>query len=759
MPLALLGACSERPRQAGTPNAPTPPATAPFVAGADAAAIPIEIRGRVLLGELGCVACHAAGESSIDAAQGPRLSRVAERVDPNYLAEFLADPAHRQPGTVMPHLLGGEASGAIKERSRSIAHYLRSLAAPAPDREAIDAAAAARGEQTFRRIGCRECHRTPESLAHLKDKYSVRSLSAILLRPHESRPSRRMPDFGLSPGEAHDLSHHLLRGQTTASTRVVEALDPTRVDAGRRAVAELRCVACHEIEDPALAATATVASAPLRDLRAARGCLSGGNGPWPRYALSEDQRQAITAALESLDAPPPPERRALQMLASRRCLVCHRRDEIDIAAAAVDAGHFESNDPSLGQEGHVPPPLTGVGAKLRAEWLANTIAHGQRERDYLAVRMPGFGTAFAGQLAPLLGEVDSLPPIEIAPLPEQDKAAEAVREVGRTLVGDKGMNCITCHRFAGVQAGSMGAIDLAYTTEARLRPEWFAHFLRAPFRFKPATLMPQFFPDGKSTRPEVADGDVARQIDGIWHYLAAGRNVRAPSGLHPPPIELKAGEEAVILRRSVQNTGKRAIAVGLPHGVNLTFDSESLGMNQIWWGRFLDARPVWTSQGSGEAHILTRNPIQLQGGPAIAALDRPEQPWPTTSRRDRGDRWLGYTLDAARRPSFRYTADGVSVEDSPREKPDSNGVSLERVLRVQGDRSKVWLRAASSEDLTLVDANTVRLGSGVEIHCATTPWQLVAVPDTKLTEARLPLACSADGITTTIEYRSLEQGK
>jgi cytochrome c553 len=752
----LLTACSEKPRQTTAQRAPAAP---PFVAGTDAAAIPLEVRGRVLLGELGCVACHAAGESSIDAAAGPRLTKVGERVDPHYLAEFVAHPAHRQPGTVMPQLLADTSDEPAKERARSIAHYLRSLGAPAPAREAIDAAAATRGERTFRRIGCRECHRTPESLAHLKDKYSVRSLSAILLRPHESRPSRRMPDFALSPSEANDLSHHLLHGQSTANQSAIEPVDPARVDVGRRAVAELRCVACHEIEDPALPTTAPIEPKPLRELRAAHGCLSTADGPWPRYALDADQRAAITAAIEDLDAQPPPERVALQMLASRRCLVCHRRDAIDAAAAAVDAGHFESNDPSLGQEGHVPPPLTGVGAKLRPEWISNTIAHGQRERDYLAVRMPGFGTAFAGRLAPLLGEVDSLPPIEIAPLPSEDKAAEAVREVGRILVGDKGMNCITCHRFGGVQAGSMGAIDLAYTTEARLRPEWFAHFLRAPFRFKPATLMPQFFPDGKSTRPEIADGDVDRQIAGIWHYLAAGRNVRTPSGLHPPPIELTAVDEAVMLRRSVQNTGKRAIAVGLPSGVNLTFDSEALGMNQIWWGRFLDARPVWTSQGSGEAHILTRDPIQLPNGPAIAALDRPDQPWPTATRRERGDRWLGYTLDAARRPSFRYTADDVSVEDSPRERAVAAGVSLERILRLRGDRSNVWLRAASGEDLTLVDAYTVRLGSSIEIHCAATPWQLVPVPGTKLTEARLPLACSTDGSTTTIEYRSQEKGK
>ena len=69
---------------------------------------------------------------------------------------------------------------------------------------------------------------------------------------------------------------------------------------------------------------------------------------------------------------------------------------------------------------------------------------------------------------------------------------------------------------------------MLHSTGKRLRPEWFKRFMLDPYAFKPGTLMPKFYPDGKSTRPEIADGDVDKQIDGMWHYLAKGRTVRKP---------------------------------------------------------------------------------------------------------------------------------------------------------------------------------------------------------------------------------------
>ena len=74
---------------------------------------------------------------------------------------------------------------------------------------------------------------------------------------------------------------------------------------------------------------------------------------------------------------------------------------------------------------------------------------------------------------------------------------------------------------------------------------------------------------------DLAGGDPKKQLNALWHYLAEGRNTRQPSGMVRASMEIVVGDEAVMLRRSVQDTGKRGISVGYPLKVNLTFDAEN----------------------------------------------------------------------------------------------------------------------------------------------------------------------------------------
>lgn len=663
---------------------PTPERAAapPVVAGLADPAFTARDRGLVLLGELGCVSCHHddPGRTLIDARRGPDLAALGSRVLPDYLPRFLADPHGVEPGTTMPDVLRDRSDAARAVAVEALAHYLRSFGARAVAVEAPDAAAAVRGREWFHAIGCVACHAPrdadgkeqtlPDSapLGDLTTKYHPKGLRDFLRAPRTVRPSARMPDLNLLPGEARDLSEYLLARRKPAPEAVLPSplpVEQAKVAVGRALFAERGCAHCHQLPDPARAPAPT--HAPLRQLAPTRGCLSDAPGAWPFYALTGDQRADLVAALRAYDEPVTDEQRIHQMLAARNCTACHQRG--DSGGPARDRNHFFRGEQTLGEEGRLPPSLTGVGAKLQRPWLVDAIAHGQSIRPYLHTRMPGFDAAFAAELADLLARVDRLPPLEPIALPEDDKQAEAVKELGRELTSDKGMNCITCHLFASEQAGAMAAVDLVDSTAQRLRPEWFQHFLRAPARFRPGTLMPQFFADGNSARPELGGGDVARQIDALWHYLAEGRNVRKPSGMRRPPIHLTVGDEAVILRRKVQNTGKRGISVGYPSGVNLTFDAESLGLNQIWWGGFVDAGGVFSGQGSGEARILSKDLATLPKGPAFVVLPAPDAPWPDGSRRDLGHEFLGYDLDAKQRPAFRYVCDGVTITDAPVDVP------------------------------------------------------------------------------------------
>jgi mono/diheme cytochrome c family protein len=665
-------------------------------------------RGMVLLAELGCVRCHGDEKGTApDARRGPNLANVGNRVHTDYLERFLADPHAADPGTTMPGLLFDRSTAARQEAASALSAYLRSLAnAPTAEAASSDPDAAARGKTLFHQVGCAACHAPrddqdreialPDSvpIGNVAAKYQSTALRAFLLAPHDARPDSRMPDLHLSPTEAHELASYLLVGAKPSAP--APAPDAAKIENGRTLFAQRGCAACHDLPDSNRAAPRTYK--PLRELKNLRGgCMSTSYGAWPAFELSDAQRSDLTAAMQSLDAATSDEQRIHQLLASRHCTACHARGQ---SGGVPDdrSSYFTTRDPSMGMEARIPPPLTGIGAKLQPKWLRDAIAHGQAIRPYLHTRMPGFGDTIAAALSPLLERTDTLPPLSLPPFPDDDKKRHEIRDLGCELVGDKGMNCISCHAFAGDKVGMMAAVDLIDSTGERLRREWFHHFLRAPYEFKQGTLMPQFFVGGVSSRPNLGGGDVMQQIDGIWQYLAEGRNTRQPSGMRHPAIELKVDAEAVLLRRSAQRTGKRGISVGYPGGVSLTFDAETLGLNQIWWGKFANASGVFYGQGSGEVHPMSQQLVELPKGPAFVQLSTPEAPWPTATRRELGHEWLGYDLDAQQRPTFRYRCEGVTITDTPSEVlVDKDRPTLRRTLTFASEKDPtLHFRAARS---------------------------------------------------------------
>ena len=54
----------------------------------------------------------------------------------------------------------------------------------------------------------------------------------------------------------------------------------------------------------------------------------------------------------------------------------------------------------------------------------------------------------------------------------------------------------------------------------RLRFDWLSRYLLDPTSLRPGTRMPSFWPQGKSTKPDVLDGDTTKQIAAIYRYLS-----------------------------------------------------------------------------------------------------------------------------------------------------------------------------------------------------------------------------------------------
>ena len=99
----------------------------------------------------------------------------------------------------------------------------------------------------------------------------------------------------------------------------------------------------------------------------------------------------------------------------------------------------------------------------------------------------------------------------------------------RKLVGNEAFTCIACHSFKGKKTGSMGVVDITEMGQ-RLERDWFVSYMLNPQKFSPSTLMPGFWPGGKSSYEELYEGDGMKQIHAIWSYLEEGYGAGQPRG-------------------------------------------------------------------------------------------------------------------------------------------------------------------------------------------------------------------------------------
>jgi cytochrome c553 len=601
--------------------------------------------GRLLFNELGCVNCHG-GETGLPAMRGPALATVSQRVRSEWLRKFVADPASVHPGAVMPQVLAKADAPTLV----SIEHYLASLkpkaASKAPAK--IMHVNGGRGGELFNTLGCVACHAPgkdfvpPDGVpkasefthrsvgfADLKTKYSLDSLGAFILDPLKVRTDGRMPKVAMDRQDAIDIAGYLLafQGSDGRADHPIEAIvtDKALAIAGRKAVIAARCAACHELPKDA-------AVKPVALKKAEGGCLDADHAHGPRYALSDAQRASLRLFLAKKDEAASPKLAADLTLQALNCVACHERD----GKGGPDAARkpYFQGDHNLGDTGRYPPPLTGVGGKLRPEWLAKVLAGENRVRPYLKTKMPQYGAATA-ELGRLLGVADARAALKFE---GGDDTA------GRKLMGTQGgAGCITCHRWGDRPSLGIQGPDLS-NIAARLQEGWLREYLIDPAAYRPGTLMPSFWPAGKSFNPSILGGDTDRQIASIFKFVESANG--EPEGFpqnRNGEFEIVPKDRPVVQRAFLDGVGVRAILVGFPTGVHLAYDGDKGGPGLAWKGRFFDAYLTWFSR-----FPTFEKPL----GEQVVAWPKP------------AGRFLGYRLDPKGNPTFLNEQGGVKVEET-----------------------------------------------------------------------------------------------
>jgi mono/diheme cytochrome c family protein len=684
--------------------------------GADASGTGVS-PGLLLYNELKCAVCHgdlSPAQSAFPTHKAPILDKVGARVRLDYLREFIAHPQQMKPGTMMPDVMADWGDGKRYEAADALAHFLASQGGPvvdvtkAPARDAYK-----KGDDLFHSVGCVACHEpvrkaqaagaeddfwddsveTPEialpsvPLPNFYDKTSPDALARFLFDPAAVRPGGRMPNMTLTEEEARQIAHWLIDSDKAEGVPPAKnpAIDPARVTRGKELFQTLGCASCHELSGT----TSSLAAPKLAGLDlAAKGCLAETaqkDIPW--FDLNDAQRTALIAARGTSEATKPTKTDLINhSLLALNCYACHERNGLGGPEPGRGAYFAETEVLDLGDEGRLPPTLTGVGSKLTPTWLNAILTDGGRVRPYMATRMPHFGAANVAPLVEALLEVDkepNPPAINITGLEHHHR-----NRYGRELMGTEGLGCITCHKLDSNKSLGIPAVDLAFVPK-RLQPTWFMRYMLDPNSLRPGTRMPGFFLEGKSQGSELFGSNSVKQIEALWIYLREVKETRLPIGMEKTDdYELRPVDHPLIHRTFIKNVGTHAIAVGFPEGIHFAYDALGIRPAAVWRGGFIDAEAAQADRFTPFVKPLGESIAMLPAG--VLLSPNLEGPWSNDALR-----FTGYRLDASRTPIFGYRLGNVTVEESLR--PTEDGKAFQRRLVFTGPSQTVFLRLGKGE--------------------------------------------------------------
>ncbi len=660
-------------------------------------------RGRTLVEELNCVACHASRSKFLTGRRGPDLSDVGSRTGAGWIYKWLEDPRRFRPQAVMPVVLTAE-----RDR-RDVAAYLGGLVSPkSPPAKGKGGKKGAgkdtakdlpEGQKLFESVGCAACHGPSGiSLSGIGSKFSVPALANYLLDPLSVDPSGRMPSMLLDKPQASAIAAYL-----AGSKNPLYESDPGgAAKRGEELVRSSGCVNCHT----AGGAKAKLSAPDLEKLDASRGCLADApKAPAPRYALTADDRRCIVAFIGSLRSHPDvaaaPVYQLYRHAQSFRCVACHALDNSKAPAGLT-----------------MVPPLTGVGGKLREGWIASVLTGQRRLRPWLEYRMPDFGKA----VAPLAGELAAASgagAVESRPEPSLEKMNAGQRLMGAVAPG---LGCVACHSFLGavpeVAPGGQGP-EITTMTD-RLRPEWFVRWMREPNRVQSGTAMPTFF-YGKSAE------ETAATTEAIWAYLSQGKAMAPPPGLkNKPQNTLIVEGDALVMRCVLKGDGpelSRAICAGLPGGISYCFDPQSCRLARAWMGGFLDMTEGWSGRGNASGKQMGRT---FYTAPPASPL------YIGTTDKEPARVFRGYGI-VDKFPEFTYLLDGVEVRE--RITPVEKGLGIVRSFELDPAGRPVFFAAVDDPKLAVSSPDgtfqPAQLRGGSEPAAKKFPGQILRLPGEK----------------------------
>ena len=440
-------------------------------------------QGRQLVESVGCKGCHVVTPrdrevriTDVPYDIAPELSKIASKVNPDWLFAWIRNPKQYNPNTTMPDLRLTDIE------AQHIVAYLMSLSETderennfdLDDLEAEELIA--EGKAIIRNFGCHGCHeiqgmegegkvsvslnefgaKTTEELffgdalanrevpEETWDAWTLGKLKSSRLYATEA-VIQRMPNYAFAEEDANTLAM-LLKSWDGRVIGEQYLHDMGRlgdaIEKGRRLVRQYNCIGCHIIE---------------------------GEGGFIRPTLIEVFKEQGQSAEEALS--------------------------------------------------FAPPDLIGEGRKVQPHWLFEFLKRPIVQiRPWLNVRMPTFGlndeevNQLIEYFQALEGRSEPFIEVDIELTQTEIKAAE-------TLFSSDYLSCYSCHQVGSKKPEgppSGWAPDFLLAPD-RLNPDWVYDWISDPQALQPGTRMPSFYPD--AAPPDILDGNPEKQVEALRDYL------------------------------------------------------------------------------------------------------------------------------------------------------------------------------------------------------------------------------------------------
>jgi mono/diheme cytochrome c family protein len=518
---------------------------------------PLLTKGKQLFIRLGCHGCHLVDGYQSEAKVGPRLNRIAAKVNPTWLYQWVMNPKEYLSKTRMPNF------GFTAKDGMSVTAYL--LAKSEKDYQLSNKYQAGNPEnglKLFESVGCLACHELNgkgevfgPDLSNIAAKTNPDWLVTWLSDPKSYNHMSVMPNLRLKPQEASDIASYLMTFGTPKIIKDIEEFtsDPKNIEYGEKVIRQRGCFACHEIPGmekegriaPELSAFGSkqVNELEFGDTHTARSWeawvrtkLKNPSSfrtervldKMPNFGLAPDEIDALVVLLKGLNGNrlPAEYRRTLndteqvvekgrRIIDKYNCRGCHHVEgEGGVIQKYLDA------------TAQYPPPLEKgdyhVGERIQGSWLFSFLKEPTPVRKWLKVRMPTFMftdqqvrdiTAYFEAMAPQENQYDA----GVHKAKDKEKVDTGIKMVNY-------MECGNCH-----DEGAKG-IEFKIAAE-RLRHRWISKWLKDTQRLIPWTKMPNHWPRNEQGEyliqnkfaklKQVEGGDVEKQVSDIRDFIVS----------------------------------------------------------------------------------------------------------------------------------------------------------------------------------------------------------------------------------------------